>query len=158
MAFKPYKFNPIDDLGLDIPARNRKAAMEAAAEYLKEAMLDYIGDGKSPVANGKWTRSLTKAYLARKGEESSAGFANLELSGDFLDSLSVEAEKNKIVIDVGEDQEGKAEGHITGLYGENAKKPRPRQFMPQKDGKFNRDILSNLKKLLSEYEEEDSGE
>ena len=157
MAFKPYKFNPIDDLGLDIPARNRKAAMEAAAEYLKEAMLDYIGDGKSPVANGKWTRSLTKAYLARKGEESSAGFANLELSGDFLDSLSVEADRNKIIIDVGDDQEGKAEAFLTGQYGSgDMRKDYRREFMPTKESgkKFKGDILSNLKKLLSEYEEE----
>lgn len=155
MSVKKYKFNPIAEFGLDIPQRNKKAAMEAAAEYIKEAMLDYIGDGKTPVANGKWTRSLTKAYLARKGEESSVDFANLELSGDLLDSLMIEADGNQIIIDVPEEEKGKAEGHLTGLYGENAKKPRPRQFMPQPGEKFRKEILSNLKKLLSDFEEEE---
>jgi hypothetical protein len=149
---KAYKFNPIKELDLEIPRSHRREAMEAAANYIREAMLDYIGEGKSPVSGGKWVRSLTKEYAKLKSEESSAGFANLELSGDLLDSLIVESTTNSITIDVPSDQEGKAEGHLTGVYGDHSKSIRPRQFMPQPGETFKRDILQGLKEILSEFE------
>jgi hypothetical protein len=149
---KPYRFNPIKELDLDIPKENRSDALEAAAEYIKELMLDYIGEGNSPVSGGKWVKGLTKQYLERKGQESSVDYANLELSGDLLDSLIVEANSRNIVIDVGDDQRDKAEGHLSGLYGKKSR-IRPRQFMPQGDETFKRDIMNKLKDLLAEYEE-----
>ena len=149
---KAYKFNPIKELDLDIPRDKQAEALAAAAEYLKEIMLDYIGEGKSPVSGGKWVRGLTKEYLKRKGEESSVDFANLELSGDLLDSLTVDTNGNKIVIDVADDQRDKAEGHLTGLYGEKSR-IRPRQFMPQGDGEFKKDVMKKLRELLEEYED-----
>lgn len=149
---KPYKFNPIKDLNLDIPRNKRKDALEAAADLIKTEMLDYIGEGKSPVSGGKWVRGLTKKYAELKSHESSADFANLELSGALLDSLTVDATSSSIIIDVGDDQKDKAEGHLSGLYGEKSR-IRPRQFMPQDDQKFKRDILSKLRDLLSDYEE-----
>jgi hypothetical protein len=151
--FKPYKLDVLNEFDISIPKSERRAALEAAADALKEAMLDYIGEGESPVSNGKWVRKLSKKYEEFKGELSSADFANLELTGEMLDSLSVEVEKNKLVIDVGSDQYGKAEGHITGEYGENWKKRYPRQFMPQGEQKFKRDILQQIKDALKEFED-----
>lgn len=149
---KPYKFNPIKDLDLQIPKDKRREALQAAADLIKTEMLDYIGEGKSPVSGGKWIRGLTKEYAKKKSEESSADFANLELSGDLLDSLSVEATSSSITIDVGSDQKNKAEGHLSGLYGEHSR-IRPRQFMPQGDETFKRSIISKLKDLLSDFED-----
>jgi hypothetical protein len=153
--FKPYKFNPIDDLELNIPKANQREALEAAAEFLKEQMLDYIGEGKSPVDGGEWVRKLSPGYKAVKGEESSVNFANLELHGDFLDSLNVTVKGKSLVLDVGKDQYGKAEGHLTGQYGSGnmSKGPTPREFMPQGKGEFKSKILADLKKLLEDYEE-----
>ena len=148
---KAYKFNPIKELELDIPRSNRKAALEDAATYIKEAMLDYIGEGKSPVEKGKWVRSLTKQYAKTKSEQSSANFANLELTGEMLDSLTVDVSGSNIIVDVGDDQRDKAEGHLTGIYGDS-NKIRPRQFMPQKGESFKREIMSNIKKILEDYE------
>ena len=152
---KPFKFNPIEDLDLNIPKNKQKQALQAAASYLKEAMLDYIGEGSSPVSGGKWVRGLTKGYKDQKREFSSSIFANLEKEGDFLDSLKVSISGNDLVVNVGKDQVGKAEGFLTGLYGENAKKEYKREFMPQGDGKFNREIMGTIKSILEEYEDSD---
>lgn len=151
-GFKPYKVDLISELGLEIPKSRRREANEAAAEYLKEAMLEYIGEAKSPVAGGKWTRSLTPGYKAKKGELSSSDFANLELTGEMLDSLSVDANSKSITVDVAQDQYGKAEGHNTGLYGKSSR-IRPRQFMPQGNETFKKSIMQGLKEILSEFED-----
>lgn len=151
--FEPFIFDPIKELELDIPKDKRREALEIAASFLKEALLDYIGDGKSPVSGGKWIRKLEPEYKKKKIEESGVDFANLELSGDLLDSLSVDVEKNKIIIDVGEDEYGKAEGHLTGIYGNKSDKVKPRQFMPQGKEKFKKSILKDLEALLREYED-----
>lgn len=148
-----YEFDPFEELGIEVPRSKRKEALEAAAELLKVEMLDYIGAGKSPVSGGKWVRSLTPAYAERKAEQSSAGFANLELTGDMLDSLTVEASGSSLVIDVGEDQRDKATGHLTGIYGEHSKRERPRMFMPQGNQTFKRDILRKLRDVLAEFED-----
>jgi len=154
---KAWKFNPIEELGIDIPRNQRREALEAAAEYIRTAMLDYIGEGKSPVSGGKWIRSLVPSYAAKKGEESSVDFANLELSGDLLDSLTVKAVSgNTISVDVSSDERGKAEGHLTGLYGKNSR-IRPRQFMPQGEERLKKDILKGVKDILKEYEEDGEG-
>lgn len=149
---KAWKFKPLEELGIEIPRNARREALEAAADYIRTAMLDYIGEGKSPVSGGKWTRSLTKEYAEKKSSESSAGFANLELSGDLLDSLTVTAVSgNTISVDVSSEERGKAEGHLTGLYGKNSR-IRPRQFMPQGEERLKKDILQGVKDILKEYE------
>jgi hypothetical protein len=151
MGFKKYSFNPIKELNLDIPKDKRQQALEEAAAFLKEQSLDYIAQGKSPVTGRKWA-GLSKEYKTKKSEESGVDFANLELHGDLLDSFSVEASGNKITLDVGDDQQGKAEGHITGIYG-NSSKVKPRKFMPQPGEKFTGKIIEELKSLLKEYED-----
>lgn len=153
-GYKPFKFNPIKDLGLSIPKDRHEEALAAAAEYIKEAMLERIGNGESPVAGGKWVRGLTPDYKKAKGEFSSVKFANLEKEGTFLDSLDVSADSKRITVSVGEDQEGKAEGFLLGLYGANAKKEYKREFMPTAGKTFKRDILAGIKDLLKEFEDD----
>lgn len=148
-----YSFNPIKELDLDIPRSSRREALEAGAEYLRDAVLRKIAKGRSPVANGKWTRTLTKGYSKRKGEESSAKFANLELSGELLDSLDVSVDGSKLVYGVPSDQAGKAEGNNIGTYGRSKSTGRVRRFIPIGDEKFSKDILSGLRDVLADFEE-----
>jgi len=150
--FKPFKFDPIKELDLNIPKANRAEALKAAAEYLKEISLEYIGEGKSPVSGGEWVKKLSPAYAKIKGEESSVNFSNLELTGGFLDSFTVEPDGNKVVFDVAPDDYGRAEGFITGQYGKHSE-IKPRQFTPQKGETFKSAILKELKSILSEFEE-----
>lgn len=152
--FKPYTFDPIAELDIEVPRNKRNAAREEVASYLKEALLEFIGDGRSPVSGGVWRKNLTPDYLKEKRKESGVRFANLELSGEMLDSLTVEVKRGKVVIDLAKDQYDKAEGHITGQYGAgNMKKDYRRQFVPQGEEGFKRQIESNIKRILREYEE-----
>jgi len=153
-GYKPFKFNPIKDLGLNIPKDRREEALAVAAEYIKEQMLERIGKGESPVANGKWIKGLSTGYKQQKGEFSSVKFANLEKEGTFLDSLEVLSDEKKITVEVGEDQEGKAEAFLTGDYGGN-KTDKIRQFMPQSGKTFRRDIMAGIKEILSEFEDDE---
>lgn len=150
--FKPYQIDILKELNLDIPKDKQKEALQAASEFLKETMLDYIGEGKSPVQGGRWVRSLSPEYKKKKLEESGIDYSNLELTGGFLDKLSVDVSGSKIVVDVDADDYGRAEGFITGQYGESSK-IKPRQFSPQKGESFKKQILNDLKELLSEFEE-----
>jgi len=150
-----FTFDPIEELGSDVPKKSREQALDEVAEYLKEAMLDRIGRGLSPVSGGHWKRSLSKEYKKLKQEISGVDFANLELSGDLLDSLVVRAGGNGIEITVGDDQAGKAEGHLLGSYGREPNEAKSREFMPWQDGhKFKRDILFQIKQILADFEEE----
>ena len=151
-AFKPYTLDVFKELNLEIPKDKQKEALQAASEFIKETMLDYIGEGKSPVSGGKWVRSLSPEYKKKKLEESGVDFSNLELTGGFLDKLSVDVSGSKIVIDVDADDYGRAEGFITRQYGESSK-IKKRQFSPQKGESFKKQILSDLKELLSEFED-----
>ena len=151
-GFKPYKIDILKELDLSIPKDKQAEALRTAAEFLKETMLDYIGDGKSPVQGGKWIKSLSPEYKKKKLKESGVDFSNLELTGGFLDKLSVEPKGSKIVIDVDPDDYGRAEGFITGQYGESSK-TKPRQFSPQGSESFKKQILSDLKELLQEFED-----
>lgn len=151
--FKKYQFDPIKDLDLNIPKDRQREALQAASEFLKETMLDYIGDGKFTVSGGKWVKSLSPEYKKKKLEESGIDYSNLELTGSFLDNLSVEAKGSKIVIDVDPDDYGRAEGFITGQYGDSSK-IKKRQFMPQPGEEFRKEILNDLRSLLEEFEEE----
>src|SRR3990172_3509015 len=115
-----YEFDPFKRFGVEdkIDPDDIEKAREDIADFVKEMVLSKIGDGESPVRNGQWTRGLTTGYKKIKGEISSNNFANLELSGELVDSLDVRSKGDtRLVLDVGSDQEGKDEGNIKGTYG-----------------------------------------
>lgn len=153
MSFDPtYKFNPIKDLDLEIPKDKRKEALEEAAVYLKEALLDYIGSGKSPASGGRWIKGLSKGYKEKKALESSSNFANLENTGEFLDSLSIDVKGNSLEISFGDEFDGRVEAFQTGFYGESSKE-KPRQIFPTDGKTFKQEIMSNLKNILKDFED-----
>lgn len=157
MGAKPYDFDPFKLTGVKVAKKNRAEALEAAANFVKEKILDNTGAGRTSVSGGRWVRSLTPAYKKVKSEESSADFANLELHGDMLDSLDVDISprsKNQLRIQVDADQADKAEGHLTGQYGKNSR-TRPRQFMPQGEQELSADIVRGVKQVLKRFEEEE---
>ena len=155
MAIK-YDFDPFKLTGVKVPKADRAQALEEAANFVKEKILLNTGDGKTSVAGGRWVKSLTPEYKKRKLEESGVGTANLELTGEMLDALEVYAQSStKIRIEVtGSENQGKAEGHLTGQYG-NSSRTRPRQFMPQGSEELSPDIVRGLREVLERYEEEE---
>lgn len=156
MALKKYSFDPIDEFGIEIRKSERSDALEAVASYLKDAMLEYIGDGVSPVSGFGKFPSYTKNYKKIKSEESSSKTVNLELSGEMLDALDVSVRGSKIVVDVigDEDLRGRAEGNNLGTYGTGSPiKGKTRRFIPLKDETFKRSIQENIKRILKEFED-----
>lgn len=151
-----WDFDPQKKTGIKVKRENLDDALEEVATFVKEQILSNTADGKTSVKGGRWVRSLTKEYAKRKSEESSANYANLELTGEMLDALETAVDGRRIKIEIADpEQEGKAEGHLTGQYGSNSR-IRPRQFMPWKRGEeLSPDIMQGVKEILSRYEEEE---
>ncbi len=145
-------FDPFEATGVEVPKKNRKEALDAAAEYVRDAVLDFIGEGKSPIAGGQWTRSLKGKYAK---EKDGAAFSNLELSGELLDSLYVERSGSGLEIGVGKDQAGKAEGNQLGTYGKDKSTGRLREFLIQPGDEFKGKIVSGLRNILEDFKEDD---
>lgn len=148
-------FDPFEATGIEVPKKNQREALEAAAEYLRDAMLDYIGEGKSPISGGEWTRGLTETYAKKKQKESGSKRANLELSGELLDSFFVLPSGNGLRIGVSADQADKAEGNQLGTYGQSQSTGKRREFLLQPGDDLKREIITGLKNILEEFEEDD---
>lgn len=151
-----YEFN-IMDYGIDIPKDSLDDAREAVAEFVRDKVLQYVGDGESPVSGEGNFKRLKKNYKKIKEQVSGTDEPNLELYGDMLDSLTVRVNKNRLTLLVDDSsQKGKSEGHNQfttsgppGLV--------KRRFIPDEDQKFKRDIEDGIVEILTEYGEQDVG-
>lgn len=140
------------DTGITVPKAQRREALSAAADYIKEQILSRTADGKTSVQGGKWKRSLSPEYKKLKQAETGVGFANMELHGDMLDSFDVKPEGDRIRIEVGSDQVDKAEGNLLGSYGSSPDPAKAREFMPHVRGqKLHKEILAGVADILREY-------
>jgi hypothetical protein len=155
VAVKPFQFDPEKLTGIKVPKADRADALEEVATFVKESILSNCGDGRTSVKGGRWVKSLTPGYKKVKSQYSGVDYANLELHGDLLDSVETGVSGKKVFIEIADEtQLGKAEGHLTGIYGAHSKKARPRQFMPQPGEELSPDIVSGIKDILQKYEEE----
>lgn len=147
-----YEFDPEELTGVKVPASRRDEALDEVADFVKESMLSDIGKGKSPVDGEGSFPALSDAYKKIKREKSSKVIPNLELNGDLLDSLDVRKKRKKLRVEVGADQDEKADGHCN--FTGRSKLPR-RRFMPKAaDGQtFTGQIVSGIKKILESYDE-----
>ena len=146
-----FKFNPEDLTGLEIPKGKKKEAAKEIARAVQDYILDYVGDGKSPVSGGPWKRQLSKEYAKKKEDESGINFANLELSGALMDALETKIHSDgSIEVGIFKPSEvGKADGH-NNFSGES--KLPTRQFIPKKDQTFKREISEGIKDIIKEYQ------
>jgi hypothetical protein len=148
-----FEFDPLAELGIELPRNRRKEAREAIAEFVKESVLSQVGDGKSPVQNGPWKRSLSPEYKKRKGEESSANYANLELTGALLDALDVKVDGTRLVLQVAGSEAGKAEGSNIGSYGKGPDEGKARRFIPLEGETFTPAIWQGIRQILEEFKD-----
>lgn len=149
-----FEFDPFEMLGLDSPSRSvKRDALEEIAEFARDELLQYYGEGKSPAAGGEWKRTLSAGYKKLKGDISSSNFANMELSGDMLDALEYKVVGGKIQLGWFDATEAaKAEGHQTGYKGHPTIKDGPkRQLLPDNGGEFKRDIKQGMKAIAKEF-------
>lgn len=159
-TYKPgllrYVFDPFENV--EIKSKQLKAeAMDEVADYIKEAILSFVGEGKSPVSGYGSFKALSKDYKAFKSEHSGSTDPNLELFGDMLDALEVRTSKDGIVVEITDkDQAEKADGHnqLTGRENPVVSLPM-RRFIPAADENFNRLIQRGIDQILSKYEAND---
>lgn len=114
---------------------------------------------KSPVSGGAFKKTLSPAYKKIKSKESGSTKANLELTGDMLDSLSATFDKNTLTVginkDAGEQNMLKAENHNKFTKRAMKTKVPARQFIPRQDENFKRQIMNDIQDIIDSYASED---
>lgn len=131
--------------------RHANKTLEEVGTYLVEQILENCGRAKTSVANGSWKTGLSSAYKKRKGELSSSVSANMELTGEMLDALTYKVKDGKIEVGIFDyDQAQKADNHNKFSQASRGTKLPPRQFIPRKDEKFSRDIISEINQIIEE--------
>lgn len=150
-----YEFDPFYETGVPAPenARERKAALEEIADYVKTEVLDYVGEASSPVEGGEWTKKLNENYEKIKAKISSSTVANMELYGDMLDALQTKINVGKGTIEIGwfgGEQAAKADGH-NNFSGESSLPLRQSIPNGDEDETFKRPIVEGMKEIALEY-------
>ena len=132
----------------DVPRSDRPDTLDEIGQYLVEAILSDVGEAKSPVT-GRAFPKLSAAYKKIKAHESSADIANLELTGEMLDSLTYKVVGSRVQIGIWGDQAPKADGHNN--FSGDSKLPR-RAFIPDKDRgeSFRPDIRDEVQTIIDE--------
>lgn len=152
MAIKKisYEFNPFKEFGIKVDKKNKAAAQKDIADFVKEQVLSYVGDAKSPVKGESWKSTLSPAYAKIKSKQSKARTANMELKGDMLDAIEVvPVNSETLSLQIEGSQAPKADGHNKLIEG-NPGLPK-RRFIPDKDQEFKADINQGIKKILNRY-------
>lgn len=149
-----FEFDPFEFAGVEVPRGTRDEAKQIVADYVKEQVLHYVGEGRSPVSGGPWRRKLTKEYLATKDAFSNVAYSNLELTGDMLDAFDVRSGRGgNIVVEVTGSEAGKAEGNNIGSYGGTPDEDKARRFIPIEGEKFNQVIRNGIRDILKDFED-----
>lgn len=130
----------------------KRDIFESVGEYLVQSILDYVGDGKSPVKGVGAFKKLSESYAEE--EKSGDRLPNLDLNGDMLGSLTFEVTDRGVRVGIfDEDQAAKSYGHNTGFKGHptlEGKAPK-RQFLPTKSGEtLKPEIIAGIRDIIQE--------
>lgn len=128
------------------PAKREEAA-RAIGEFLVEQTLDSLADVRSPVAGGKYKRTLSPAYAKIKKAETGSTDANLDLSGQMISGLDAEVDDDLIEYGVFGDRAPIADGH-NNFSGESTL-PR-RQFLPEVGQLLRPDIRDGVQQIVND--------
>ena len=125
----------------------KKEVANDIGELLVDEILSAVGSSKSPISGAGWP-GLSKDYKKFKEKKRRPGTANMEFTGDMLDSLTykVDGEGNLEIGVFGKDA-GKADGH-NNFSGESSLPTR--QFLPDQDKGFKQTIKSSITSIINE--------
>ena len=133
------------------PSR-RKTAADAVGVYILSEIKSYLDKGNSPVKGEGAFKKLTKDYKKYKQKLGKGGDPNLQLFGDIVNSIQVNATKRSVELKIANSlQKKKAYNHNVG---DTLPK---RQFIPEEDNQFKRNITSGIKKVIEEFKDGDEG-
>lgn len=128
------------DLPPDLPKDLAKDIKQEVGDFVIESILSELADSKTPVSGGKFKSKLSKAYM----EETGKTFANLDLNGDMLNSLTSKVTASGVQVGIfNPDQAIKAYNHNVG---DTLPK---RQFIPSPKENFKRDIETGIRDIVA---------
>lgn len=140
-----------------IPRKDRKKAAKKIADLIRNQILDYTAQARSPVQGGQYTSNLTNdKYREFKKKTKKTTKADLRLKESMLNSLKSRVSGSKITIEIkGSKQDVlKASGHNKGDYNGGVK----RQFLPDdsKGESLKNPIQRKIKSILESYQVDDA--
>lgn len=140
-----------------IPRKDRKKAAKKIADLIRNQILDYTAQGRSPVKGGEYTANLTnKRYKAVKKKLKGTTRADLRLKESMLRNLKSKVKGSKVTIEIKGSKKdiAKASGHNKGDYNGGVK----RQFIPDdsKGESLKNPIQNKIKAILESYRPDDS--
>lgn len=146
------KINP--DLS-DVKRSNRKDTRDRIGQFVVEAILDHVGEAKSPVKGAGQFKALKKgAYRDFKKAKLGTTKANMELKGDMLDALKFKIDsRNKIEIGIfieDQNQVNKADNHNKFSAKSKKTKVPKRPFIPDSSKDFNNFIEKGISRIIEE--------
>ena len=130
------------------------------SEYLEDTVLDYLSQGKSPVAGEKTFKPLSKDYKKIKAKISGSSKANMELHGDMLDDFDVRFKGDTLSMgfhgDASDESKLKAENHNKFTARANKTAVPKRRFIPFKKQNLKRDIMNDINDIIDEHSDDAS--
>jgi hypothetical protein len=130
-----------------VPDDRVDEVLKEVGEYLLDSILDYVGSSSSPVSGGSFKKSLSPEYAKASGKKT----ADLDLNGSMLDSLKfiTDTDSGAITIGIFDSEE------TPKAYNHNVGQTLPkRQFIPNEDQNFKREILRGVSRIVEEYIDE----
>ena len=141
-----FTFNPFDETGAELPkGADKSEALEEAASFLRENVLEYMGNQNSPVAGYRKFKGLSKKYAEKKKKDGYPAVPNLEYFGDLKDAIKVYPKGNRLVIEVTGQEGAKADGHCN--HSGESQIPL-RRFIPDEGVTFKSPILNGIARII----------
>jgi hypothetical protein len=137
------------DLVSDIIASDhaKERIKEEAGAFILEKTLEFVGSAKSPVSGEGWKRTLSPLYAKQKREDGATVIANLENSGEMLQSLDIVTTDDGIKIGVFGGEAEKADGHNN--FSGDSMLPQ-RRFLPEEGQNYKREIEQGVKEIIND--------
>ena len=128
---------------------------QEVGDFLIEQTLSYISDSRSPIAGGKFKKSLSTQYAKNKSKSGRPAKANLEFYGDLLEELDYRPTSDGIEIGYINSSEAlKADGH-NNLSGKS--KLPERRFLPSDNQTYKDSIQREVNKIINDEIIKESG-
>jgi hypothetical protein len=133
--------------GLAVSRKEKKKIASDVADYLKTAILEEVGNTKSPLSGYSWP-GLSSSYRKFKRSQNLPGKANLEFSGGMLDDFDVVVkDSGKIELNVtGSESAAKADGHNNFSGGSQLPL---RRFLPTEEDTFKKNITNDVNDIVA---------
>lgn len=138
------------EIELDLAGLSKTKAAEVkqdVGEFLVEQILLTVAEAKSPVSGERWP-GLSKDYKKLKEAEGGTPVANMELTGEMLNSLTFKPTDKGIEVGFFDEQAAKADGH-NKFSGKENHTPK-RRFLPGEGQHFRKQIESEVSKIIAE--------